>query len=384
MFKDELVFVKNLKRNNIKPRLSPQKAYIYQNKSSLFGFAEISKLLNYLQNIKSRHKLFLFPIIIDLGNIIFADKLSYVLMECILYNLIVKENCRVTIYYQSEKRINTQGIDVSCMQYANSAKDEFLKKFSFDVYKKHFRRIIKIEELTPESISHITQDIESFLKANDIDDKCSDDISVVIGELVDNAIEHSKTDCLIDIDVTDLPWVAPDGTEVFGVNIVVLNFSDVLIYENLMKKINLLTKCEEDLPERYKSVVEAKKFHSQKWNTNYEEKDFFAITAFQFKISGREDDGCTGGRGLTELIKVLEMRADNSHCYVLSGNKVVRFIKEYLVEDSERWVGFNESCDYLTEIPDSMCIAKSNFYMPGTAYNLNFVLKKEVECNEQA
>ena len=383
MFKDELLLKNNPMKIKTKIKMLPNKVYVYTNRSANFSFFEISQILNFLQNVKNRHKLSLLPIIIDLGCIKFLDKLSYVLLECICYNLIVKENCKLRIFYKGRETIYTAGIDMSCMMFLNENRDEFLKKFSFEIYRKHFRRIVKCENLTGEEICYITQDIETFLKTWGIDDECSDYISVVMGELIDNAIEHSKTDCLIDIDITEEPWVAPDGSEVYGVNIVVLNFADVLIYNNLMRKLNSLADSDVELPPRYRNAMDARSFHSNKWNENYNEEDFFTITAFQDKISGRENSNNTGGRGLTQLIEALETRSDDSHCYVLSGNKAIRFMKEYLSQNDEQWVGFNKSRDYLTDIPDEICIHKCTFHMPGTAYNLNFVLKKEENNNEQ-
>ena len=47
--------------------------------------------------------------------------------------------------------------------------------------------------------------------------------------------------------------------------------------------------------------------------------------------------------------------------------------------DDDNWVGFNTANDFLTQIPDVQCIEKSKIFFPGTAFNLNFVMKLEVD-----
>ena len=375
--------MKNPMRNKVRVELNRKKKYVYTNHSEEFGFREISSLINFLNNIKRRHKLSLLPIVINLGNITFADKLSYIVLECICYNLIVKENCKLSVYYKNKTTIDNAGIDSSCIKSINRDKDLFVKMFGFESYMKHFRRIIKCENRGGENLGYLTQDIEAFLNLWEIDDECSSDISMVVGELVDNALEHSNSDCLIDIDVTRNYWKTEDGDIVYGVNIVILNFSDILFHENLMKKFDEIKDAKLEIPLRYKNAEKAREYHSMHWNEHYTEDDFFTITAFQDKISGRESTNNTGGRGLTQLIKAIEEKADSSHCYILSGDKAIRFIKEYLLQNEEQWVGFNESSNYLTDVPKEECMYKSMFFMPGTAYNLTFVLKKEENDNEQ-
>ena len=49
-----------------------------------------------------------------------------------------------------------------------------------------------------------------------------------------------------------------------------------------------------------------------------------------------------------------------------------------LTYDENNWVGFNAEGDFLTKKPSLRCINNSGLYFPGTAYNLNFVMKREV------
>ena len=57
--------------------------------------------------------------------------------------------------------------------------------------------------------------------------------------------------------------------------------------------------------------------------------------------------------------------------------EVVRdFQKEYLQYDSEYYIGFNKENDFYEHIPDKTVFANSDTFFPGTAYNLNFAIKK--------
>ena len=83
-----------------------------------------------------------------------------------------------------------------------------------------------------------------------------------------------------------------------------------------------------------------------------------------------------GGTGLTCLINSLQRKSDSDDCYVLSGNKIVLFLKEYLSYNDD-WIGFNKSNDFFSDTPDYEVFDRSQMYFSGTAYNLNFVMKSE-------
>ena len=100
------------------------------------------------------------------------------------------------------------------------------------------------------------------------------------------------------------------------------------------------------------------------------------MTAFQHKISGRENS-ITGGTGLTKLIESLETRSETHICYVQSGKRVVIFKPEYLSYNDDGWLGFNENNDYLTTAPQENLFSGNHYLLPGTAFNLNFVMKRE-------
>ena len=115
-----------------------------------------------------------------------------------------------------------------------------------------------------------------------------------------------------------------------GVNIVVLNFSDILLGNGVAKKIQYtisLKQADKVVNQRYLDVLSAREYHSNYWDENYDESDFNVIASFQHKISCRLDRFSTGGTGLTQLIRGLEDESDAYECYMLSGSRKVNFIK---------------------------------------------------------
>lgn len=111
-------------------------------------------------------------------------------------------------------------------------------------------------------------------------------------------------------------------------------------------------------------------------NDNYFENDFYTLSSFQHKISGSDRKNATGGTGLTRLINSLEEKVDNHYCYMISGKRILYFTNGCLKFDKDKFIGFNDSNDYMTSIPNKNIFATGNVFIPGTAYNLSFAIKK--------
>ena len=389
MFNEKLFLDHNSGEHIKKIKTNSQKTYIYTTRSQQVDLLEIKRIINFLYSIKCRHKLSFFPIVIDLGkNIVIEDKLTYILLECICYHLIVKERCNLSLRFHCPHTIYNEGIKVSylkCIDGTKKGMAAFVDHFSFEIRGPHFRNIVQSEDFDGEQTARIVQDIDSFLKFNLIQKSYGERVSEIIGELLDNSLEHSMSDCLIDIDVTKNYEKNSDPSSenlYCGVNIVVLNFSDILLGNGVAKKIQYtisLGQTDQQVNQRYLDVLGAREYHSNYWNENYCESDFNIIASFQHKISCRLDRFSTGGTGLTRLIRGLEDESDAYECYMLSGRRKVNFIKSMLTYDKNNWVGFNLEGDFLGHIPSPECITNSNLYFPGTAYNLNFVMKREAD-----
>ena len=351
---------------------------VYQEKLSLIGADSLRNIIRFFNTILSRYPSIKLPIILDLGQPKFMDKLSYIMLECLCYDMITQHGYKIKITFQPNARIHTAGVLSSPLFLLVSGKDEhinkFISKFSREIYGNHYRRLLTADDFKKqELLCNIMDDVAWFQNRYGVDHDCREDISEVIVELVGNAKEHGESNCLIDFDIAPAYKTSDETQEYVGINIAIVNFSNNLLGSALKDKIL----AADMLEERYGEVKKAFHFHAGSFNANYTEDDFFNITAFQHKISGRSGNLYTGGTGLTKLIESLEARSEAHMCYVTSGNRSITFKQEYLKYSDTGWLGFNKSNDYILDVPDKDIFAKNRFCMPGTAYNLNFVMKRE-------
>lgn len=370
--------IKSSKRNIKLITKGKLKFWRLKNNDCNFSVDNIHSILCCLNHIITKDKYHL-PIEIQLNKITFNDKLVFVILECICYYLINVAKRMIIVSFKAQKSIWTDGIRYSPLNFLNNDYNKFNNKFWSDLQSKHFRQLIDYSHIKTDYLNHISTSILLFFKNLGLEDSTTEILCEGIVEIVGNAIEHGHSDCLIDIDVTDEEYQKRDDSDdslYYGINVVVLNFSDNSFFDKLKQK--LLNA--DNLNERYLKVNEAKKFHSQYFDKNYTEADFYTIAAFQHKISGSIGKGFTGGVGLTHLIKSLEEKSSGHICYVLCQNRVLYFSKELLQYDANDYIGFNNENDFFKHIPDLSILKRSDTYFPGTSYNLNFAIKKgEIE-----
>ena len=344
--------------------------------TEIFKGESVKRVISIVNGIHNYYGKINVPILFDFGHVRFADKLTYIILECLMFHLMNHCGHDVKIIFSPQIEIDVEGIGSSPLMLLSSNKSKkrklFIEKFQFEIYLRHFRRIVERGNIG------ILDDLNYFLKVFDISEENREGICEVISELISNGTEHAEGECLIDIDVTDIYNKVDRNKSIigdyYGINIVVLNLSEVLLGTQMKEKIlcgNLLT-------DRYKSVCAAYDYHKSFFNDKYMEEDFFNMSAFQHRISSRTNEEMTGGTGLTLLIKSLERRSDNNLCYVLSGNRILCFYQKYL-EYKNDWIGFNDSNDFLTAIPNMENIQYCAMFFPGTAYNLHFIMEKQDE-----
>lgn len=372
MFDIQLLLNKNKLNKKYKIKLFDKK-YIYTIYDTTLDFKEILRFINFTKSLTIN-----LPIIIELRNVDIADKLCYILLECICQYLIKERNMKISISLNVKKNIFIAGIAASPLNILASQNqptkhEHYIKKFFHDVYRGHYRKLIRLEENSDgSSASKVSSEIEIFLKTFQIEQEYINDVTEVIGELIDNGLEHSDADCLIDVDITPdyTKNGDPDGIY-YGVNIAILSFSETLIGDKIKQIYN------QKMDESYKKLRIAYNNHNHFFSDEYTEDDFFAMSAFQNKISGRSLESNTGGTGLTHLISTLESKSDAYNCYIVSGNRILNFHRDVLKQDSSGWVGFNSEHNFIEHLPRNDVFVKSHIFLPGVAYNLNFVLKKE-------
>ncbi len=352
-------------------------------KSKDFDEYAIRQMISCVNYVHKKYAKTALPICVDFSNIQLVDKLSYTIFECICKTLIEDYKHRLFIKGNFKNGITTKGFASSPLQMltgnrqAKRINSEFINRFNSDIYHCHYRKLFTYDEYHNhrEKLSRTYDDICTFQKGFGINYDCLDEISEVIVELIGNSIEHSESDCILDIDIAPHYIKENENGEFCGINISVLNFSDILLGDNVKKKISKMIISGTEINNRYKKVIDAYNFHKSQFSDNYTETDFFNITSFQEKISGRFDNSSTGGTGLTLLIKSIQERADMDSCYVLSGDRGILLIRELLEYDNDEWLGFNKCNDYFNHIPEVGIVNQCNVFFPGTAYNLNFVMK---------
>lgn len=342
----------------------------------------ITTIIGYANYINQNFKSTIIPIRFILIDVVLTDKLAYVIFECVIETMMSVFHRKIEVYFTLKKMIITEGISSSPLLLLGNRKNkklyeknqEFIDKFNFDYYRNHFRRVVKYADyLKSDKLSKLYDDIAYFQKSFDINYDCLEDVSEVIVELIGNALEHSKSDCLVDFDIAP-NYTTEDGDDVCGINIAILSFSNILLGDSIAKKMSdFHTNNLENT--RYEYVKNAFNNHKNFFDDEYDTVDFYNISTFQHRISGSEEKINNGGIGLTKLVKSIEDNATKHTCYVLSGNRIIMFEPEYLEYNKEGWIGFNKDNNYLHSQPDPSVLQRSNFFMPGTAYNLNFVMK---------
>lgn len=371
-----------VKNGRIEKRFGKYFYVIIINDKELSG-ASINKIIKYINYYIKKYANTKIPVLLSFSKTIeIKDKLTYIVLECICYYLIKDLGVEVHIGWKPKTDIITIGVNSSPLLLLNDVSSEnvkkFVKKFENDGYGSHFRRVIGNSN---ENLCKAFQEVDSFFKLFNSCDTVKDEIIEAVAELVGNAFEHGGSDCLIDIDVADgfRSSKAEDETEVYSVNIVVLNFSKKLIGDELKYRINSAGMS----GERNKQLIDIYKYHNENFfDEKYTEEDFFNLAVFQDRISGL-DKGKSGGIGLTYLIKSLQQRSCENHCYMLSGKRVVLFSKDYLSYNEDNWIGFNSAHDFHRAKPDVCVLSECDTYFPGTAYNLDFILMKGEHKNGQ-
>lgn len=340
-----------------------------------FNSTAIKRIIAIVNDIHRRYGNKNVPLRFMLGKVRFMDKLTYVTLECIMYQLMAEYKHDISLSFYPDIGIDIEGIQSSPLLLLMSSKRErrlqFIEKFELDIYKNHFRRIVNRNNIG------ILDDLNYFLNNMfDIDSESREEVCEVISELISNSTEHGEGECLVDIDVTNMYSKVDSHSDYYGINIVVLNLSDVLLGTQIKSRM-LSEKFKTD---RYKSLKKAYDYHKQFFNDLYLEEDFFNICPFQNKISGRSEEELTGGTGLTMLIESLEQKSDNNMCYVLSGHRVIFFEQKYMHYNND-WIGFNGSNNFLTDLPNINIIRYCDIYFPGTAYNLHFIMERANDRN---
>lgn len=340
------------------------------------------------------------PIIFYSNEILmFADDLTVSLTEYVIYYYFVK--CRLNVYITHGEKV---GRDIQLGFFSEEMKvqngffygeagrglfhDSFLMDWGPEVdeitekgfWAKHetstrFKRIVGED---PWDASVVISECSTFLSKAKVSRKAIDAVADVIGELAPNAIEHGRTNCMIDVCYER--FVPPDGKEHTSISLVVYDFSEKLLWSDLYDKIFVNSKEIIRKRQRIETVLSAWSEHQKFFSKEYTKEDFYNLMAFQ-KISGRSGDRYDGGLGISTLVEKVRKYSDDDECYSLSGNGAMHLQKDLTIPDAEGFIAFNSEQEFIHKIPDEDGVLKTKFFMPGVAYNMMFCFKEVSDGN---
>lgn len=374
MNKFELIY-RNVEE--IEQKVIKNKPVVIRCKGSNFTGKTLKYILGKIKFLK-KYKLLELNIFFEFGTISFADKITYILFDMLLYDLYKTTKFKLNIDMKLEKKIVHNGIQNTAFcrtinEYGALERAGFVKEYERKLYiaPNHYRKYMKRSCLDkqPSALSVIASEIESFLKQHFDDLAWVSDVCEAIGELIDNTFSHTKSDCFVDIDVCR---ALDEGEQEFkALNIAIINFSEQRIFDGI--KRNIIGKKYSPKDPLYRGIYKAYDNHRPHFCDDYGENDFFHITAFQNGVTSRRTVSGNSGTGLTTLIKNIVGKTTDNYSYVLSGDNILFFIEEYLDIDEAGKIGFNKENDYQNVIPDSSVITKSGLFIPGTIFLLSLM-----------
>ena len=234
-------------------------------------------------------------------------------------------------------------------------------------------RFKKIVGEGPWDSSIAISECSAFLNNAKVDRKAIDAVADVIGELAPNAIEHGRTNCMIDVCYERSK--SREGKSYTSISLVVYDFSEKLLWSDLYNKIFVNSEEIVFKRQRINTVKEAWREHQKHFSKDYSEEDFYNLMAFQ-KISGRNGDRFDGGLGISTLMEKVRKYSDDDECYALSGYGAMHLKRELTVPDEDGFIAFNKEQQFVKKIPDEDGVMKTKFYMPGVAYNMTFYFEE--------
>ncbi|KAA8446951.1 hypothetical protein [Weissella paramesenteroides] len=318
------------------------------------------------------------------NNVNMKDKLTLNLLECVFFELITTYGYTIRVNYSIPSNIISDEVNFSALRFLGDNEysvEKFKRKFIYSVTKDTYRKIVpRHKRQNDNTLSKLLTDLQTFLSRQVKNSIFVSEISRVVSELVGNAVTHGESDCLIDLHVTTPTYGKQDNTDdanYYGINISIINFSDILFSDKVKSKILKNAIFSGRYEARYYALKEAYKFHKKHFTPTYKEVDFWNLAAMQNNISGRPSVNA-GGKGLQDLIKSLQLASENDICYLLSGNRRFDFKRNDYASIDEEWFGANDKHDFLSALPTYDRFSNVATTLNGTAYNLSFVMKEEI------
>lgn len=308
---------------------------------------------------------------------IIADDATLIIFESIIYHMIKTYN--IDIEYTFDIKKNIFGFELYKLSNLyfydnkNINKKEFITKHEskLQIEMNRYKRICVNSSENRESsyLSTLYDDICNFLKYHMIKKTYYENVGEVICEILNNNMEHSDGDSILDIKTCN---GYRDGKECKFLNVTIVSYTKTKFGEKLK---DYLLKNEKGFNDSNKIVKLAYNNQKEKFSDNYDIDDFVIISSFQKNVTTRKNSNGTGGKGLTLLIDTLINSALYDYCYILNGKSMLYFKHQYLNLSKEGTIGFNEENDYVKKMPNMDIFNKKENCFNGTIYNLSFILE---------
>ena len=342
-------------------------------KDKYFNIKSIFKIIEHINWLKENTSNANVKILIESECI--SDEVIVLVFESVIYHSLKYFN--INIKYRFELLRNTLGyyfyLNSLLNKYNNMSidKEKYIKDYENDciIYGNHFRKRCSKND-DKNNLSITMDEISSFFKNLLLEEDYSDELSEVIIEIIGNAVEHSGSTCISNINVLK----RKNGDKV--IDIAIVDYSKVFLGTGIEQYIECSDK--DAYNERNKIVLEAYDMHKEHFSEEYKLCDFSLISAFQKNVSSRKFSSATGGTGLTTLIKALINKSIANYCYVSSGETILFFKKDFLELTEDGLIGFNEKNDYMQEIPNSDILQRNKYNKYINAYNLQFIFKEKI------
>jgi hypothetical protein len=384
--------------------------YMYNLNSALIDLKDIKTFFDFLHAIPTDSKgKSLLPLYINLDGAKFADKLVYIIFETAILYLINNKKWLVSIEGSFEPENCSNGVQICSLAQGNWPISE-MDNADFDSKMLNWNRMriekYKYNRVETDSISlsryfvnntngtnNVASDIYEFLEKSTVlqktDTQTIGEIANTILEIKDNCAEHTNSPYIYDIDIKKVvhgDHSELDGRDYIAINVGIWDFSNVRLGDAIKEKIHIIespNSTKEQVSgqmgrktEVFQKLLEVRDIHKNFLNDDYTYDDFFALSAFQPGVTGRNLPGSTGGAGLSHVLDFLIDYSDNYKCYCLTGDTIINLDRKFLYKDDKNWYAFNDTkeCLFTNSKPSTACVSRSPLFYPGTAFFLHLEL----------
>lgn len=91
-----------------------KKYFQFKNKMNFLNDAVVKNIIEFLNSVKT--KKIKLPVFLDIGQVTVADKLSYIVLECLVYEML-NLGYSVTVKFYPNSNIDTRGINNSPLRH---------------------------------------------------------------------------------------------------------------------------------------------------------------------------------------------------------------------------------------------------------------------------